>query len=71
MIKLIRIKVAKEDYEKVCRLMKQHHVSGIEVTSSERSKLIKFCCNIFKSKKIKHDLELAIELGIGAKFEVL
>ena len=71
MAKMIKLITSKEDYFKVVNIADRYsNRSGMGVYSKESSNEIIFKCSRLKLKKLKHDIILAIELGIDVKMEI-
>lgn len=68
-IRLIRLKVTKEDSAKVIAVVNTYAKGLIRATSYDSYNKIEFSCTIFNVNRCRHDLNLAIALGIGIKIE--
>ena len=72
MAKMIKLITSKEDYFKVVKIANRYtnYRSVMHIYSKENSTEISFKCSRLKLKKLKHDIILAIELGIDVKMEI-
>ena len=70
MSKIVKINVSNKDYFKCLNMVEKYNKDYVtNIYFNENETEIKIKCGIFGFKKLKHDVDLAIKLGMDVKME--
>ena len=71
MTKTVKIDVVKEDYFKVREIISIYTNHRVAILVKEQTNEITFNCSVFKVNRLKHDIDLAMKLGIEMKMAIV